>query len=94
MRFWRASSIADSPETRYVTGPSALPTNTSSESLQIDCAVRRGYQFIPLAEALKDDAYRLPDEFVGALSNSWFNHWEITRGRPPIPTPAQPAWVR
>ena len=53
----------------------------------------RGYRFIPLAQALEDLAYRLPDEFVGAPSNSWFNHWEVTAGRPPIPTPAPPPWV-
>ena len=58
-----------------------------------DAIARRGYRFIPLDEALKDDAYRLPDNFVGAPSNSWFNHWEITRGRAPIPTPGPPGWV-
>jgi hypothetical protein len=59
-----------------------------------DAIVRRGYRFIPLAEALKDAAYRLPDEFVGAPSNSWFNHWEMTAGRAPVPTPAPPEWVQ
>ena len=55
--------------------------------------VRRGYRFIPLDEALQDKAYRLPDTFVGAPSNSWFNHWEITAGRDPIPTPRPAEWV-
>jgi peptidoglycan/xylan/chitin deacetylase (PgdA/CDA1 family) len=54
---------------------------------------RRGYRFIPLAEALKDPAYRLPDAFVGVPSNSWFNHWEVTAGRAPVPTPAPPPWI-
>jgi len=54
---------------------------------------RRGYRFVPLAQVLEDPAYRLLDEFVGAPSNSWFNHWEVTAGRPPIPTPAPPPWV-
>src|SRR5918992_1407095 len=54
---------------------------------------RRGYLFIPLAEALKVPAYGLPDEFVGAPSNSWFNHWEITAGRAPVPTPKPPDWI-
>jgi peptidoglycan/xylan/chitin deacetylase (PgdA/CDA1 family) len=58
-----------------------------------EALVRRGYRFIPLTQALEDPAYRLPDEFVGAPSNSWFNHWEVTAGRPPIPTPAPPPWV-
>jgi peptidoglycan/xylan/chitin deacetylase (PgdA/CDA1 family) len=55
--------------------------------------VRRGYRFISLDEALQDKAYRLPDTFVGAPSNSWFNHWEITAGRDPIPTPGPPEWI-
>lgn len=59
-----------------------------------EALVRRGYRFIPLAEALKDDAYRLPDEFVGAPGNSWFNHWEVTAGRKPVPTPSPPEWIR
>lgn len=55
--------------------------------------VRRGYRFISLDEALQDKAYRLPDDFVGAPSNSWFNHWEITAGRDPVPTPRPAEWV-
>jgi hypothetical protein len=56
--------------------------------------VRRGYGFVPLADALQDEVYRLPDTFVGAPSNSWFNHWEVTAGRPPVPTPKPPEWIR
>jgi peptidoglycan/xylan/chitin deacetylase (PgdA/CDA1 family) len=56
--------------------------------------VRRGYRFISLDEALQDKAYRLPDTFVGAPSNSWFNHWEITAGRDPVPTPRPVEWIR
>jgi len=59
-----------------------------------DALVRRGYRFVPLAQALEDPAYRLPDEFVGAPGNSWFNHWEVTAGRKPVPTPAPPPWMR
>jgi peptidoglycan/xylan/chitin deacetylase (PgdA/CDA1 family) len=59
-----------------------------------DALVRRGYRFMPLAQALEDPAYRLPDEFVGAPGNSWFNHWEVTAGRKPVPTPSPPPWIR
>jgi peptidoglycan/xylan/chitin deacetylase (PgdA/CDA1 family) len=59
-----------------------------------DALVRRGYRFVPLAQALQDPAYQLPDEFVGAPGNSWFNHWEVTAGGKPVPTPAPPAWIR
>jgi peptidoglycan/xylan/chitin deacetylase (PgdA/CDA1 family) len=58
-----------------------------------DALVRRGYRFVPLEQALADPAYRLPDEFVGAPGNSWFNHWEVTAGRKPVPTPAPPPWI-
>lgn len=54
---------------------------------------RRGYRFISVAQALEDPAYRLRDDFVGAPSNSWFNHWEITAGRAPVPTPSPPNWI-
>lgn len=55
--------------------------------------VGRGYRFVALEEALRDPAYQLPDDFVGAPGNSWFNHWEITAGRAPVPTPGPPDWV-
>ncbi len=58
-----------------------------------DAIVRRGYRFVTLAEALEDPAYRRADDFVGAPSNSWLSHWEVTAGRKPIPTPAPPAWI-
>jgi peptidoglycan/xylan/chitin deacetylase (PgdA/CDA1 family) len=54
---------------------------------------QRGYRFVSVAEALEDPVYRLRDEFVGAPANSWFSHWEITAGRPPIPTPKPPEWI-
>ena len=58
-----------------------------------EALVRRGYRFITLAEALEDEAYRQPDRFVGAPGNSWLNHWEITAGRRPVPTPSAPEWI-
>ena len=54
---------------------------------------RRGYRFVSVAQALEDPVYRLRDEFVGAPANSWLNHWEITAGRPPVPTPKPPEWI-
>ena len=54
---------------------------------------QRGYRFVSIAQALDDPAYRLPDEFVGAPGNSWLNHWEVTAGRPPVPTPRPPEWI-
>ncbi len=42
---------------------------------------RRGYKFVDLETALKDDAYRLPDTFVGPAGISWLHRWALARGR-------------
>ena len=42
----------------------------------------RGYEFVPLAEALKDPAYQLPDDFVGEDGISWLKRWRFTQGKP------------
>lgn len=59
-----------------------------------EALVRRGYRFVPLAEALEDAAYRLPDAFVGVPANSWLNHWQVTAGGKPVPTPAPSNWIK
>jgi peptidoglycan/xylan/chitin deacetylase (PgdA/CDA1 family) len=58
-----------------------------------DALARRGYRFVTLERALEDAAYRQPDSFVGTPGNSWLNHWEVTAGRKPVPTPAAAAWI-
>jgi peptidoglycan/xylan/chitin deacetylase (PgdA/CDA1 family) len=42
---------------------------------------KRGYQFIRLEEALKDEAYQLPDTFVGRAGISWVHRWALGRGK-------------
>ena len=42
---------------------------------------RRGYRFVTLEEALKDDAYRLPDTYIGAGGISWLHRWAREKGR-------------
>jgi peptidoglycan-N-acetylglucosamine deacetylase len=54
---------------------------------------KRGYRFITLEEALNDDAYSLPDSYVGVEGTSWLEHWAISRGKPPQNHPVFPAWV-
>lgn len=41
---------------------------------------KRGYEFITLEEALKDEAYRSPDTYTGAGGITWLHRWAITRG--------------
>lgn len=41
----------------------------------------RGYQFVTLDEALEDEAYRLPDEYVGRAGITWLHRWALTQGK-------------
>ena len=51
---------------------------------------KRGYRFITLENALSDQAYGLPDTYVGEEGTSWLDHWAITRGQPPLGAPSAP----
>ncbi|MFL6468262.1 MAG: polysaccharide deacetylase family protein [Pyrinomonadaceae bacterium] len=42
---------------------------------------KRGYKIVSLEEALKDDAYRLPDTYVGPAGISWLHRWTLERGK-------------
>ena len=57
---------------------------------------KRGYTFVSLDEALTDQAYALPDEYVSDVGATWLVHWAVTRGRPPLPAeqPTLPGWVK
>jgi peptidoglycan/xylan/chitin deacetylase (PgdA/CDA1 family) len=59
----------------------------------IDLLRKRGYRFITLADALSDQAYGLPDTFVGEEGTGWIDHWAITLGHPPQGAPVFPQWV-
>jgi len=54
---------------------------------------KRGYRFIPLEDALGDQAYSLPDTYVGEEGTGWIDHWAITQGKIPQGAPAFPQWV-
>ena len=52
---------------------------------------KRGYRFITLEDALGDDAYSLPDTYVGEEGKGWLEQWAITRGQPARGFPVIPA---
>jgi peptidoglycan-N-acetylglucosamine deacetylase len=56
----------------------------------IDMIRKRGYRFITLEDALSDQAYALPDTYVGEEGTGWLDHWAITRGQPPQAAPVFP----
>ena len=59
----------------------------------LDMFRRRGYRFVSLDEALADDAYRLPEEYVGRGGFSWIHRWSKTKGLAAKGEPDPPAWV-
>jgi peptidoglycan-N-acetylglucosamine deacetylase len=59
----------------------------------LDVLRKRGYRFITLEDALSDQAYSLPDMYVGEEGTGWIDHWAITMGKPPQGTPIFPQWV-
>ncbi len=42
----------------------------------------RGYTFVSLEEALRDEAYQIPDEYVGRMGLSWLHRWTVNKGLP------------
>jgi hypothetical protein len=41
---------------------------------------RRGYTFVTLDEATRDEAYSLPDTYTGERGDSWIARWAVTKG--------------
>jgi peptidoglycan/xylan/chitin deacetylase (PgdA/CDA1 family) len=55
--------------------------------------LRRGYSFISLDRALADEAYKLPEEYVGRGGFSWIHRWSKTKGMAGKGEPDPPRWV-
>lgn len=53
----------------------------------------RGYTFVSLEEALKDAAYRVPENYVSTKGVSWLHRWAQAKGLPEKNEPDQPDWV-
>lgn len=54
---------------------------------------KRGYKFITLDEALKDEAYKLP-EVQSRRGLSWLHRWMLAKGLAMKEEPSEPSWVR
>ena len=59
----------------------------------LDMFRRRGYRFVSLDEALADEAYKLPEKYVGPGGFSWIHRWSKTKGMPGKGEPDPPSWV-
>lgn len=56
---------------------------------------KRGYRWVTLGDAMKDDAYKTPDEFVGTNGPSWLHRWRVAKKLPDRmrDEPDPPLWV-
>ena len=59
----------------------------------LDLLRKHGYRFITLGDALEDNAYSLPDTYVGEEGTGWIDHWAISQGKIPRGAPVFPQWV-
>lgn len=63
----------------------------------LDLMRRRGYRVVTLEEALRDEAYRLPDTYAGRAGVSWLYRWAFSKGGVKIDwkkEPEPPAFVQ
>ncbi len=60
----------------------------------VEMMERRGYAFVTLEQALADEAYHLPDEYVGRRGLSWIHRWAVSLGMTPREEPREPTWLR
>jgi peptidoglycan/xylan/chitin deacetylase (PgdA/CDA1 family) len=58
----------------------------------VEMIKERGYRFITLDEALKDQAYRLPAKSSGR-GDSWIHRWMMAKGLKMRPEPREPQWL-
>ena len=57
---------------------------------------RRGYEFAPLDEVVRDPAYASKDEYTGPAGITWLHRWALTAGRRGADfagEPEVPAWI-
>ena len=59
----------------------------------LDLLRKRGYRFVTLEDALNDDAYSMPDTYIGEEGRGWLDHWAISRGKPVQGFPLFPASI-
>lgn len=53
----------------------------------------RGYSFVALDEAMRDNCYKTPDAYVGPKGLSWIHLWALAKGKQIQMEPAEPEWV-
>jgi peptidoglycan/xylan/chitin deacetylase (PgdA/CDA1 family) len=60
----------------------ANATNADALGEALDRLAARGYRFVTLGEALADDAWRTPDDYIGPRGPSWLFRFRVAKGLP------------
>ncbi|HEY9285494.1 MAG TPA: polysaccharide deacetylase family protein [Pyrinomonadaceae bacterium] len=60
----------------------------------VEMMKRRGYRFVTLEDALKDESYKHQDAYAGPVGISWLQRWLVTRGREFRKEPYLPEYMR
>jgi hypothetical protein len=74
----------DIPQTMVLT-PSRLITDTADEFFTL--VSKRGYSFVTMDDAQRDPAYETRENFTGEAGVSWFERWQMAKGRPLLKEP-------
>jgi beta-lactamase regulating signal transducer with metallopeptidase domain len=59
--------------------PSRLITDSADELFGM--IEKRGYQYVSMEEALSDEAYKTSENFYGKSGISWFERWQMAKGK-------------
>ncbi|HEX8287959.1 MAG TPA: M56 family metallopeptidase [Pyrinomonadaceae bacterium] len=59
--------------------PSRLIADSADELFGM--IVKRGYKFVAMDEAQSDEAYQTPEDFTGKAGISWFERWQLAKGK-------------
>jgi hypothetical protein len=75
--------------------PSRLITDSADDLFGM--IEKRGYRYVSMEEALRDEAYRTPENFYGEAGISWFERWQMAAGgklldEPPVSENVQKVW--
>jgi hypothetical protein len=72
--------------------PSRLVADSADELFGM--IAKRGYRFVPLNEAQADPAYQTAENFIGRSGISWFERWQMAKGKPLLAEPTVDAGVQ
>jgi hypothetical protein len=72
--------------------PSRLVTDSADDLFGM--IEKRGYKFVSMEEAQGDEAYRTEENFYGKAGISWFERWQMAKGKKLLDEPEVDAGVQ